>query len=62
MSGKRVFIQTPIFSKRLDERGGDPLLRAIEDELLRNPDAGDLVRGAGGVRKLRVGDPERGST
>jgi hypothetical protein len=57
---KRVFIQTPVFSARLDERGGDSLLRAIEDELLKNPDAGDLVGGTGGVRKVRISDPERG--
>ena len=32
----------------------------IEDELLENPEAGDLIQGTGGVRKLRVADPARG--
>jgi hypothetical protein len=57
---KRIFIQTPLFSKKLDARGGDQLLRAIEEELLKDPEAGDLIQGAAGVRKLRVADPGRG--
>lgn len=57
---KRIFVQTPLFSKKLDQRGRDDLLRAIEDELLKDPNAGDLIQGAGGVRKLRVADSERG--
>jgi hypothetical protein len=57
---KRIFVQTPLFSKKLDGRGGDLLLRAIEEELLKDPDAGDLIQAAGGVRKLRIADPGRG--
>jgi mRNA-degrading endonuclease RelE of RelBE toxin-antitoxin system len=57
---ERTFFQTQIFSKKLDGRGGDYFLRAIEDEILKNPEAGDTVAGTGGVRKLRVGDPARG--
>lgn len=56
---RRIFIQTPLFSKKLDLRGQDELLRTIEDELLKNPDAGDLIQGTGGVRKLRIADPSR---
>lgn len=35
-------------------------MRAIEEEILKDPDAGDLIQGARGVRKLRISDPERG--
>lgn len=27
---------------------------------MQNPDAGDVLEGAGGLRKLRYGDPRRG--
>lgn len=30
------------------------LLKAIQDELLKDLEKGDLVKGAGGIRKLRV--------
>ena len=56
----RVFFQTQIFSKKLDSRGGDALLRRIEEEILKNPEAGATVAGTGGVRKLRIEDPQRG--
>lgn len=56
----RVFFQTQIFSKKLDSRGGDALLRRIEEKILKNPEAGATVAGAGGVRKLRIEDPQRG--
>lgn len=56
----RIFFQTQIFSKKIDSRGGDALLRRIEEEILRNPEAGATVAGTGGVRKLRIEDPQRG--
>lgn len=56
---RRVFFQTHIFSKKLDARGGDKLLRRIEEEILKNPQAGATVAGTGGIRKLRIEDPER---
>jgi hypothetical protein len=57
---KRLFIQTSIFSKRLDEQGVPNLLELIEEEILDTPQAGDVVPGSGGVRKLRVADSSRG--
>jgi hypothetical protein len=56
----RIFYQTLIFSRKLDSRGGDLLLRRIEEEILKNPQAGATVAGTGGVRKLRIEDPHRG--
>lgn len=56
---KRVFVQLPTFAKRLMDRGGDDLLRAIEAEILNNVEVGDIVQGCGGVRKMRIGDPAR---
>jgi mRNA-degrading endonuclease RelE of RelBE toxin-antitoxin system len=56
----RIFFQTQIFSKKLDSRGGDGLLRRVEEEILKNPEVGATVAGTGGVRKLRIEDPQRG--
>jgi hypothetical protein len=57
---RRLFRETPIFSKKLDAVGDDALLKAIEDAILENPEAGATIAGTGGVRKLRAPDPSRG--
>ncbi len=56
---KRLFVYTAIFEKKIDSRGGDALAVSIEDEILKNPEVGDLVPGIGGIRKMRVADPGR---
>ena len=56
---RRIFFQTHLFSKKLDSRGGDGLLLKIEEEILKNPEAGATIAGTGGVRKLRIEDAER---
>lgn len=45
---KRTFFQTNIFSKKIDSRGGDYLLRRIEEEILKNTEAGATIAGTGG--------------
>lgn len=56
---RRTFFQTHLFSKKLGSRGGDALLLRIEEEILKNPEAGATIAGTGGVRKLRIEDSER---
>jgi hypothetical protein len=51
------FIQTPVFSVRLDAVGEPELLGEIESEILRNPLGGSLLKG--GIRKIRVASSER---
>jgi mRNA-degrading endonuclease RelE of RelBE toxin-antitoxin system len=34
------------------------VLFAIEDDLLKNPERGDVIRGTRGARKARIGDPD----
>ncbi len=53
-------METPIFSRRADalltrDERADLILR-----LARNPEAGDVIPGSGGVRKLRFGGGGRG--
>lgn len=56
---RRIFYQTHLFSKKVDSRGGEVLLLRIEEEILKNPEAGATIAGTGGVRKLRIEDPAR---
>ena len=35
-------------------------LRRIQEDLLRNPEKGDVAQGLGGIRKARTSNPTRG--
>ncbi len=48
-----IFIETSIFTKILPNYLSDDDYRGLQSYLLQKPDAGDLVRGSGGVRKVR---------
>lgn len=56
------FLETATFVERIAELGGKrqlELLYAIQDELMADPERGDLVKGLGGVRKARIAAPDR---
>ncbi len=58
-----VFIESHAFTRRLHDLAGDSadsVLRGIQDELLANPQKGDLIKGLSGVRKTRGSNPGRG--
>ena len=38
----------------------DEAFRVFQNALLKNPEAGDVIEGTGGLRKVRHGDPRRG--
>jgi hypothetical protein len=57
---RRVFRETPIFTEKIDEVGGDELLKNIQEAILENPDLGSTIAGTGGIKKLRAPDPSRG--
>ena len=48
-----IFIETTAFTKLLPKYLTDDEYRVFQWYLLFNPEAGDLVRGSGGVRKVR---------
>ncbi len=52
--GFRVFVETSLFKNKVDQLGGLDVLRIIQHEILKDPAHGDLIRGAGGIRKIRV--------
>ena len=48
-----VFIETSLFSRLLPRYLNDEEYRVLQWYLLGPPGAGDVVRGSGGVRKIR---------
>ncbi len=48
-----TFIQTPEFAKQAEKLLSEESLRFLENELLKNPEAGKVIAGTGGVRKVR---------
>ena len=58
---KRLFVYSPLMLKRLaDVAGSEEKAREIENEILNNPESGDIISGTGGVRKFRLADESRG--
>lgn len=47
------FIEAPIFSKLIYEYIDDTEYSALQIELASRPDAGNIIPGSGGIRKLR---------
>ncbi|MBL4889443.1 MAG: type II toxin-antitoxin system RelE/ParE family toxin [Candidatus Lindowbacteria bacterium] len=56
---KRTFIEIPSFQKAVIATNDRSLLRLIQNEILKNPKGGSLLKGCGGIRKIRVGDEEK---
>lgn len=50
-----VFIESPIFSRFVHDYLDDDELARMQLFLSDHPEAGDLIRGSGGCRKLRWG-------
>ena len=55
-----VFVETIVFTKRIQRLGLEGALKDLQERLLRNPETGALDPGTGGVRKVRMADPSRG--
>jgi mRNA-degrading endonuclease RelE of RelBE toxin-antitoxin system len=47
------FIETRLFTQLVQDYLSDEEYRQVQLELIKNPDLGVVVRGSGGVRKLR---------
>jgi len=55
-----TFIETKLFTRLADEYLPDEQLSRLQHYLNENPEAGDIIRESGGVRKLRWSAPGRG--
>ena len=59
---KLGFTELPVFMSQIDRLGkplSDQVLSAIETDLLKDPERGDVIQGTGGARKGRIADPSR---
>ncbi|HLX68070.1 MAG TPA: type II toxin-antitoxin system RelE/ParE family toxin [Verrucomicrobiae bacterium] len=55
-----VFIETPTFTKSVLKLLNDEGYAALQLHLAKHPDAGDIIRGSGGIRKIRWAGSGRG--
>jgi hypothetical protein len=56
------FIETPTFSRMLHDLLPDEEFRYLQNLLVINPERGAVIRGSGGIRKLRFGIRDRGKS
>ncbi len=55
-----VFVESATFESMADEYLGDKGREILQDELLENPEADDVIAGTDGARKIRVALEGRG--
>ena len=59
----RTFIELPLFRSKWEDLGlNDDDLKRLQVELLADPKVGAVMRGTGGVRKMRFAFEERGKS
>jgi hypothetical protein len=55
-----IFIETSVFTGEIKDLLTDEEYRMLQTALMFRPDAGDVIRGGGGLRKVRWNLPGRG--
>jgi mRNA-degrading endonuclease RelE of RelBE toxin-antitoxin system len=55
-----VIVETSIFTRQVEALLDDEAYRRLQTVLVLRPEAGDLIPGGGGLRKIRWGFQERG--
>jgi hypothetical protein len=56
------FIETPTFTRLVKALLTDDEYRELQNELVEDPERGDLIKGGGGIRKLRHAIQGRGKS
>ena len=54
------FVETKLFTRLIGDLLGDDEYALLQQALIANPELGDVIRGSGGVRKMRWGAIGRG--
>jgi mRNA-degrading endonuclease RelE of RelBE toxin-antitoxin system len=55
-----IFIETSIFTRRVTKLISDESYRLLQHTLMLHPELGNLIRGSGGLRKVRWKSKGRG--
>ena len=53
MADTMEFIETPTFTRQILALLPDDDYRGLQNELMEDPERGDIIKGGGGVRKVR---------
>ncbi len=59
---KRLFVESSIYRKLIDGLENIDIERNIKNEILKDPAKGDLIKGTGGFRKIRIGKEGKGKS
>lgn len=57
---KATFIELPPFERHRQNYLNDENFHSLQKVLMDNPEAGDVIEGTGGLRKIRHADEKRG--
>ncbi|MGH8018725.1 MAG: type II toxin-antitoxin system RelE/ParE family toxin [Opitutaceae bacterium] len=57
-----TFVETPIFTRQVTDFLDDDAYRNFQNDLLADPERGDLMVGCRGLRKARMALPGRGKS
>jgi hypothetical protein len=57
---RAVFVELPAFARHRADYLDDDAFRALQNLLMKHPQAGDPIPGTGGLRKMRFADARRG--
>ncbi len=55
-------IETTIFTRKITNLLSPEEYRILQNELIENSEKGKVIRGSGGLRKIRFGIPGRGKS
>lgn len=55
-------IETPVFTKKINDLLTNEEYRNLQNELILNPEKGKIIRGSGGLRKIRFGKTGHGKS
>jgi hypothetical protein len=56
---KKLFIESSLFTETIGRFLDDEALAALQHQLMEHPEKGSVMKGCGGLRKMRVGRPSR---
>lgn len=62
MSHAIEFVETSIFTRQIKELATDDELKDLQAELIAQPDKGDIIKGTGGLRKVRMAVGNKGKS
>jgi len=57
-----IFVETPLFTQQIRRLVDDDTYGHFQEHLAENPEAGDVIKGTGGLRKVRMALPGRGKS